>query len=337
MTSGSTIPRTPDGVRGLIQRHLGMAERGLALVAEDLELGPGCKVEALARDAAGAPVLVFGAAPENGRTLSLRVLNAHAWYRSHGRFLVQEYADQGLHPAAPVRLLVLGLDFLADTLRDLQSLGLEGLQVHQLCSFTAGGKLRVGVTPLFGVEHAEVEAEGQNNMFQAPSGLPPGPAADHCRRFLDLVRRMDPRVTVCGDRFSRQIHLGGNRLAELYTADGTPRVWIQESGEHAIDSLQDCLAVVDRLVRQLLATEKLVAQKTVSSPGRAMPRLATTDHSAEARADPHAGSHEGLDEERFSLEPIRQTVVAAKVSRQEYSALEDAGAKGDEEGPLSPG
>ncbi|MHC4515697.1 MAG: hypothetical protein ACYS5W_18625, partial [Planctomycetota bacterium] len=248
MISGPTIPRTPDGVRGLIQRHLGVAERGLSLVVEDLELGDGCEVDALARDAAGAPVLVFGAVPGNSRGLAMRVLSAHAWFQSHGSFLVREYADHALDPAAPVRLVVLGLDFLADTVRDLESLALENLQVHQFCSFAVGGQLRVGVTQLLGGE-----AEPQAAMFQVPSGLTPGPAADRCARFLDLVRRMDPRVTTCGDRFSRQINLSGNLLAELFVADQTPRVKICGDGEHPLDSLDDCLAVVDRLVRQLLA------------------------------------------------------------------------------------
>jgi len=313
MISGPTIPRTADGVRDLIQRHLSVAERGLSLVAEDLELGHGCEVEGLARDAAGAPVLVFGAVPANGRTLSMRVLNAHAWFRSHGRFLVTEYADHGLDPAARVRLLVLGLDFLADTVRDLESLALEGLQVHQFCSFTVGGELRVGVTQILGgedqAEAAAGVAELRSTMFDVPSGMPPGPGADRCARFLDLVRRMDPRVTACGDRFSRQISLGGSRLAELYVADRTPEVRVPGDGVYSLDSLDDCLVVVDRLVRQLLAEE------TPPPPTRATPRLAT----AHGPLDQHGG----LDEGRFSLEPIRQSVAAAKVSQDEYSALED--------------
>ncbi len=314
MISGPTFPRTPDGVRDLIQRHLGVAERGLALVVEDLELGHGCEVDALARDAAGAPVLVFGSFPENGRSLSMRVLNAHAWFRSHGRFLVSEYADHGLDPAARVRLLVLGLDFLADTVRDLQGLALEGLQVHQFCSFTVGGEMRVGVTQLLGGEaQAEAQAgaaEHESTMFQVPSGMPPGPAADRCARFLDLVQRMDPRLTVCGDRFSRQINLGGNHLAELYVADHTPRVRVHGDGVYTLDSLDDCLAVIDRLVSQLLATETPPPPSTPATP-----RLATSEGPVDR--------HEGLDEGRFSLEPIRQSVAAAKVSRDEHSALED--------------
>lgn len=329
MISGPTIPRTPDGVRGLIQRHLGVAERGLSLVVENLELGRDCDVDALARDAAGAPVLVFAAAPDNGRSLSMRVLAAHTWFRSHGRFLVREYADEGLDPTAPLRLLVLGLDFLADTVRDLQSLGIQGLEVHQFCSFTVGGEMRLGVTRLLGAEAAaEAQAETARQpvrMFQVPSGLPPGPAAERCARFLDLVRRMDPRVTACGDRFSRQINLGGNRLAELHVADGTPRVRVagevegegEGEAEHTLDCMEDCLAVVDRLVRQVLAAEA-VPQAT----RRGAPRLAGAPSPAH-KPDRKGESHEGLDEGRFSLEPIRQSVAAAKVSRDEYSALED--------------
>ena len=328
MISGPTIPRTPDGVRGLIQRHLGVAERGLAVVVEDLELGQDCEVDALARDAAGAPVLVFAAVPEQGRSLSLRVLAAYTWFRSHGRFLVREYAEEGLDPAAPLRLLVLGLDFLADTVRDLESLGLRSLEVHQFCSFTVGGEMRLGVTRLLG-DAAEAQAEaavdaGQPvRLFQVPSGLPPGPAADRCARFLDLVRRMDPRVTASGDRFSRQIHLGGKRLAELHVADGTPRVRVQGEEEHTLDCEEDCSVVVDRLVRQVLAAERLP-----ESTPRGAPRLA---HAArqeeqkemqEGRQEDRHDLHEGLDEGRFSLEPIRQSVAAAKVSRDEYSALE---------------
>jgi hypothetical protein len=336
MISGPTIPRTPAGVRGLIQRHLGAAERGLSVVVEDLELGDDCEVDALARDAAGAPVLVFGAVPGNGRSLSRRVLNAHTWFRSHGRFLVREYGEHGLDPAARVRLLVLGLDFLADTVRDLQSLGLEDLQVHEFCSFTVGGELRLGVTQLLGGEtgagiragtqagtRAEARAEAGTRdpaaVFQVPSGMSPGPAADRCARFLDLVQRMDPRVTAWGDRFSRQINLGGHRLAELCVDGGVPRVRIHGGGEQTLDTLDDCLAVVDRLVRRLLAAEALPAPSARPSARASAPPQLT----AAGPSDPRGGSHEGLDEGRFSLEPIRQSVAAAKVSRDEYSALED--------------
>jgi len=305
MISGPTIPRTPDGVRGLIHRHLGVAEHGLALVVEDLELGEGCTVDALARDAAGAPMLVFGSIPAEARNLPARVLGAYTWFQSHGRFLVREYTKQGLDPQARVRLLVLGLDFLADTLRDLESLALAELQVHQFCSFSVGGELRVGATRLLGGEGRERgEADDPSTMFQVPSGVPPGPAADRCACFLDLVRRMDPRLTACGDRFSRQFHLGGRHLAELAVADGTPRVRLGD-GEHALDTMEDCLTVVDRLVRQLLTAE--VPPQKGPHPGPAGPvdRL------------------QGLDEGRFSLEPIRQTVAAATISPDEYSALED--------------
>ena len=102
MISGPTIPHTPSGVRGLIQCHLGLAERGLELVAEDLELGPNSEVDALAKDAAGAPVLVFASLPETGRGLSTRVLNAHTWFQSHGCFLASEFAEQGVDPTASV-------------------------------------------------------------------------------------------------------------------------------------------------------------------------------------------------------------------------------------------
>ena len=146
-----------------------------------------------------------------------RVLDAHAWFQSHGRFLVREFADQGLDQSldpASVRLAVFGLDFLASTLRDLERLALAELQVFEFCSFTVGGELRVGVTALMGGETGPQpgEASVQTADFRVPSGLPPGPAAERCAFFLDLVQRMDPRVTACGDRFSRQIRLHGTAL-----------------------------------------------------------------------------------------------------------------------------
>ena len=348
MISGPTIPRTLNGVRGLIQRHLGLAERGLAMVAEDLELDPnseagGCDVDALARDAAGAPVLVFAAVPETGRGLSVRVLDAHAWFQRHGRFLVREFADRGLDPGldqsldpASVRLAVFGLDFLAITLRDLERLALAELQVFEFCSFTVGGELRVGVTPLMGGEAGPQpgEASVQTADFRVPSGLPPGPAAERCAFFLDLVRRMDPRVTACGDRFSRQIRLHGNLLAELHVTDRTPRVRVPGDGELPLDSQDACLAVVDRLVRQLLAAEEAtpapvpapVPGPAESLPAAALPTASALGAPATPRLAPApaAGERpEGLDEGRFSLEPIRQSVAAAKVSQDEYSALEE--------------
>jgi hypothetical protein len=141
--------------------------------------------------------------------------------------------------------------------------------------------------------------------------------------FLDLVQRMDPRIGASGDRFCRQIRLHGQLLAELQVADRTPRVRVVGDGDYPLDSQDDCLAVVDRLVRQLLsaAAEPAAEPEAQAGPGPATPRLAPGRLASDA--GPDADSPEGLDEGRFSLEPIRQSVASAKVSRREYSALEN--------------
>ena len=70
-----------------------------------------------------------------------------------------------------------------------------------------------------------------------------------------------------------------------------------------------------------MAPEPAAEQEAQAGPEPATPRLAPGRLASDA--GPDADSPEGLDEGRFSLEPIRQSVASARVSRREYSALEN--------------
>ena len=190
MISGPTIPNTLSSLRSLLIERVELIEHGLRVLSEDLVLGNDAGVDLLACDATGAPALLFIAVPETSPQLPARLIGAASWLRQNGAFLAREIQDPYLRATAAPRLLVVGLDIFADTLAELRRARIDGLSVLQLCSFTVGGRLRVGVTPLiepsfegrdvgrledlrpgFAAEPAETTPSGVTSSGVTPSGV----------------------------------------------------------------------------------------------------------------------------------------------------------------------
>jgi hypothetical protein len=288
------------------------------------------------------------------------VLGAQAWWRQNAGFLARELADPNLCIDSAPRFLVIGLDILADSLEELRRIRVEGLCVSQLCSFTAGGRLRLGLTTMLGSDPTAA-AVGRAG-FTVPAGIvDPGQRA-LVARFLDLMRRVDSGMTATGDRFSRRLFLGGRYVAQLGLLDGKLSVEfpaLADGFEGAWSELTEstCLAAVDRMLRVVLAIE-LVGDSDgnpdedaavdredppVADPDRKLTAALESGAEAGARTpdvaapgDPDASESRALaisnvtpadgvvaEEDRFSLEPIRRSVARAQLSREEFSALGD--------------
>lgn len=343
MICGPFVPNTLASLRELIVQEAGRVEHGLRVLAEDLVLGQQGEVDALACDASGAAVLMFAAAPESNAGLSARVLMAHRWLKDNVAWLAEEVGDSGLRAELPPRIFVLGLEVLADTLVELRALGVPGLTVLQFCTFSLGRSQRVGVTVLHDAQQDArdlASASAGTDPFRVPNGVVDPTNRVVAARFLDLLRKVDPRMTSTGDRFSRRLFLGGCLVAELAMTEGRLSVSfppVDESGqEDALELTHDsCLSIVDLVLRMVLFLEVgpyLGLSATDPGPDAILDEpLITGVDAADGRPvaeDPQsdqtvqAGNPPVLDgQERFSLEPIRRAVVQAQLSREEFLAL----------------
>lgn len=372
MICGPFIPNTLTSTRDLIVQEAGRVEHGLRVLAEDLVFGHQGEVDALACDASGAPVLMFAAAPEASQGLAARILAAHNWLHDNIAWLAQEVGDSGLRAELPPRVFVIGLEVLADTVTELRGLGIPGLTILQFCTFSVSGNRRLGVTALHDPRHDAREiaaASTGTDPFRVPNGIVDPNTRSTAARFLDLLRKVDPRMTSTGDRFSRRLFLAGCLIAELTMTEGRLYVSfppVDDSGlEDEIELTQDsCLAIVDLVLRTVLFLEvgpylglgdpgpDAILDEPL--PGEYVPQVRQAPLSAEALPASNRGREPSLDEalelesdvdpsvtvdpnsnridqieprqdledeDSFSLEPIRRSVVQAQLSREEFSAL----------------
>lgn len=289
MISGPIPARTREGLRDVTRRHLEAAERGLVLVQDDLLFEGSCRVDALARDAHGTPVLLFLVMPEEDRDVPARVLDAQAWMIANPRLLAQALPLRGVHYDRPPRVVVVGFEIPEALLARLQALRLASLDVYQVSWFSAGGELNVGMVPIVGTAMS-----GDEDGFRVPTGIEDPRQRSLCSRFLDLLQRLDPGLEVFGDRFSRRFSLAGRTLGELRQVDGGLQFEVpRQHGPAAVFALADwgdCEAAADSAMRRYLAcsTEVAVPADEVGA---------------------------------LSFSTIRRSVAQAQLSREEYSAL----------------
>jgi hypothetical protein len=351
MICGPIVPNTLTSLRDVIEQEVGRIERGLRTVATDIVFGQQGAVDILACDASGAPVLIFAVAPETSAGLSTRILSAHTWLLDNAAWLATEVGDSGLRTELTPRVFVIGLEILAGTVAELRVLGVPSLSVMQFSTFTMGGIRRMGVTTLYsaaGDTDESGSADSAGDPFEVPSGVVEPASRAVAARFLDVLRKVDARMTSSGDRFSRRLSLGGSLVAELAMTNGRLYVNFPASAELASDvdlelTEDSCLSLVDIALRMVLLLEvgpdlglaeaKPGSDKpTLSGPSRMAPSL--NPAVAEDEAHPvdgvepepvlRAASETPLvieDEERFSLEPIRRSVVQAQLSPEEFEAL----------------
>ena len=323
MISGPTIPNTLGSLRELVVSQAGLIEHGLRVLSRDVVLGQDVGVDALACDASGAPVLLFVATPETGSHIPARVLESQTWLAKNAGFLARTLADPDFSVERSPRFLVVGLEILADTLSALKRLDIDGLVVLQLCSMTVGGRLRLGVSEL----HVSGQAAGAapRDPFCVPVGFVDPAAQQLAARFLDLARRTDVRMTAVGDRFSRRLFLGGRPVAQLGMELGRLRVrFPDEFGVPAAELTEDsCARLVDQLLRAVLAIEIEATTEAVAAPAA----LEDDDPDGTELALAAGTEEPVVQEDRFSLEPIRRSVARAQLSREEFSALGDEGSE----------
>ncbi len=306
MIRGPILPLSREGLWRLVRQRSELLERGLRVIAESLDLGAAASglVDGLLRDAAGTAVLVF-TTDDRDTALPARVLGALAFWRRNAVGMPRALPEADLRDAAACRLVIVGSAMPGDVIGTLERLQLPELEIVEVESFQIGGQERLVVRPLRGGLGLRSTPAIDVAVGEAAGALIAMFAAD--------VTTMDPRVRIDGDRFSRRASIDGQVLAECWFAGD--RVHGAVVGESArwLQASADVRSFVDGVARRYLSAIGR-AKAPAASPGP-VAREATT-----------ASVRSGFD-------VLRASVSAARLSREECSALSeigDAGESGEE-------
>lgn len=243
------VPRTRESLADLIDRHPDRVEHGLSVVQRELQVRDGVFVDLLARDAEGGTVLVFVVDPLVGDLdLATRILTARHWVLRNRGLLLDALPDAGLRDRGDVRVICVAFDYSEDGLTALDLLREHDLTLLRSEAFSLGGRPQHGLTPL----HRAASADAVEPTAGDSSGVARLRAFE--RRIVDVLRRLDPEMTVRGQRFTRQFHSARGLLAELSLRDHQLffRTYDEQDGR-VLDGELDDRAVADAVLRAFMA------------------------------------------------------------------------------------
>ena len=177
MIAGPILPRTAEGLWRVVPDVPGRIEHGLRLLRLDLELDGGVKTAALAPDASGRPVLMFGSLVEHDHGLPARIGDALAWFRRSALMLQTLVDGVRVRLDLPPRVLVVGFEFTERCLSRLRGDDSTDLLVVRIDAVRVGGRDHVGAVVVHG-------ADDLGNAWLA--ALANGEPASRVERFADL-------------------------------------------------------------------------------------------------------------------------------------------------------
>lgn len=299
MIRGPVLPLVREGLWRIVQQHPEWFEHGLKLVVEGLDLGSDGlgRVDGLMRDARGGPVLVFTTDP-NDSALPARIVAAHGFWARNAAGMSRALPEAALRCGQRCRLLVIGTGLSTAVDEALRRLQLAELEVVEVDRFQVGGQDRLVLRPVHGQPGGSgpppidaTVAEQERAVFAA---------------FDAFVQKIDPKIRVDGDRFSRRASLEGRALGECWFADDRVLGLVTGQPPQPLESDDDLRALVDRIARRYLAILAGPAGKpAVPAPAAVPPRAGGL---ASLRASVHA---------------------AARLSDEEFHALGTAGGPDD--------
>lgn len=303
MISGPVTPRTREGLWGQILSRPDLLEQGLQIIAQDLDLHEVCTVDGVGRDAAGRAVLLFAVVGSDSVGLPVKVLEAHSFLQRNGSVLSRVLPESGIYFRDAWRVAVVAMGLPDACVKQISALGLDRVEIYEVESFALAGEGHLVVRPVLGYRTG-----GGEDGFHVPSGLLDPARRSLCAGLLASLHRMDPRMQVYGDRFSRRLTTGTGRLLDL-RIDGD-RILIElGSDRFELSNEEDCAEVVDLALRRYLdlLTARVGGESSASGSRRAAPEPSVIAAAA--------------DEGGLSLEPLRRTVAETRISREEYTAL----------------
>lgn len=312
MIRGPVLPQQRDGLWALIAGRLEAIERGLTLVLEAVDcsggqLGP---VEGLARDAAGAPVLVL-VAVEGDVLLAARTLAAVEFLGRVGDGLVPAIPEAQLRPGAVGRVLVVGTETAAMTLRQVTRMPMPSLFVCCLEPFRIAGTERFAVRWLLAGGPATEASPVAPAIAIAPEFAVPADRSAAWARVLDRCERIDPDVHIDGDRYWRRITWRGHVLGEIRLIDGALHASCGGATPTQLEQEAELRTFTDQVLRRFTMAAGLSLAPTAG---------AGTDGSRREAACRHAGGDREVSGAEGSSR-LRAALAAARLSPEEYCAL----------------
>lgn len=307
MIRGPILPQSREGLWPLLADHLEAIETGLTLVAEGFDCSNGQfgAVDGLARDAAGAPVLLIVAVHDDP-LLAARATDAAEFLERVGSSLAVAVPEAQFRPDVLGRVVLIAANGVSSSVDQLVRRAIRGVHVCRLEAFRLAGSERFAV--LWQTQSGTAET-------CAPAVPEFACSAEHAntwRPLHDFCLRIDPAVVVAGDRYRRTIRWKGHSLGEVVVRGDCLHGTLADGVDCPLATASDVRTFSDRLLRCFLR----VAGLTIPSAPRANGRRSDGDNAAVSRhtVDRH-GIHKPL------VESLRSAAAAARLSPEEYSAL----------------
>ena len=307
MIRGSVLPLQRDGLWRLVRQRTGLFERGLRVVAEQIELGTSGlpAVDGIVRDASGSPVLVF-ATDDRDASLAARVLAAHSFWQRNAAGMSRALPEADLRDGSACRMLVVGVGIRAESVAALQRLQIPELQIVEVDTFRVSGQDRIVIRTLLGASQGAGGPELDGALGDAERRV--------FAAFEQFVQRLDPKIRVEGDRFSRRASLDGHLLADLWYADEAVNALVCGGASRRLDTDVELREVCDQLARRYLQ---------VHGPSDAGSAPVVETRVQEAADDLTLDAHDASRVAAQGLESLRSCMQTSRLSREEREALLD--------------
>lgn len=305
MIRGPVMPQMREGLWSLVANRLESIETGLSLVLEGLDCTGGQLgvIEGLARDANGAPVLLL-LAIDGDALLAARVLSAIEFLDRVGDTLSLAVPEGGFAIGVRGRVLVVGTDTATASFEMLKRLPFTALHLCRLEPFRLAGSER------FAVRWLSVAASGATAIDGALVEFAVAPAQRaHWQAIVRMCERLDPAVSLSGDRFWRRITWQGNLLGQVVVVDGVLHTGGPDGVRRSVVSAADVREFADQVVRRFAELRGLVGGRSPSTDAPPGGRLA---------GNPGAGKSMTRS---AAVDSLRSTLANARLSPEEFSAL----------------
>lgn len=280
--AGPSVPRTVQELEAIAFRQADTLEWGLEALASDFDLGDVGRAAVLARDAVGAPVLVFVDDPA-GPPVTLNAARVHAHLVANAWLLQRVFPHRlPTRLGDGLRVLVLGYGFDALGLAALRALALPDLTVLEVHEWSLGGQITTATRAVFS------RPTRADATFSPPSGIDARDAAALASELLSWLARLDTDVVIDGDRFARHVRARGRPLCTVVWHDGAPWVLLPDGARHTLHGRADAIAAMDSIMR--LFREALTpTREPVFGKGGELSRLRQTVGDVRlSRAELHA-------------------------------------------------
>jgi hypothetical protein len=232
------------------------------------------------------------------------VLAAHAFWLRNAEGMARALPEADLRDGAECRLLVIGVALRSETIASLQRLQIAGLEVLEVDTFRMGGQERV-----------VVRAHGDAAKKPAGRDLDESVCAagrSVFESFEHFARRLDAKIRIEGDRFSRRASFEGRLLGDLWFAEGAVHALVSGGAQRRIDTDADLRTVCDLIARRYLQVHGPATETVAEAPAAE----AVAEESLDTDMSPTAFPANGL-------EAVRACLSTSRLTREEREALLD--------------